>query len=272
MKRILGAILLGSLFLAPFAIFAQAAESDGLPPRSIDQLVGEHRLYAIDFLVFKRVAAGELALRPTAEPGVYEAQLTGRTLGVAAWLTGDRTQHYRSRMRLTEEGRLRSLVHESEIVKRKQGGWRHSGKRYTFDDARRQVVQERARNGEFSPGKVFELAAGESPADILTAFYNLRLGVYGAIVPGRRILIPTFSSKGSHNIVVDVLTTAERAPYRFFPDSGWLLRCRVDPEVFGTGRGELFIWLDESGAPARGIIEDLIGLGDVKGYQEDESS
>ncbi|MDT8441083.1 MAG: DUF3108 domain-containing protein [Desulfuromonadales bacterium] len=269
MRQVVRTVLLGLCLLTSLSTTGQAAVPASLPPLGLDQLVGEHLVYAIDFMVFKRIAAGELTLRPTDEAGIYEAELIGRTLGVAAWLTGDRTQHYRTRMRWDEDGRLHSLVHESQIDKRKRGEWRHSGKRFTFAADHRQVIQEKSKDGVFIPGKVFELPAGEPPADILTAFYNLRLGVYGEIVPGRKILIPTFTSKGLREIVVDVLTVAERAPYRFFPNSGWLLRCRIDPEVFGTSRGELFIWFDEAGVPARGIIEDVIGLGDVRGYQEE---
>ena len=45
-----------------------------------------------------------------------------------------------------------------------------------------------------------------------------------------------------------------------------LVKAVVDPEIFETDTGNLYIWFDNEGTPERGIIEDMIGLGDIKGY------
>lgn len=241
-------------------------------PDSWGGLAGEHYVYDLDFLFFHNLAEGEIRLEATGQPGQYRAELIGRTLGVAAWLTGDRTQRYTSLMEQTADGRLRSLVHEADILKRKDGVWKDRSKRYRFDYAAGKVYQEKGRDGVYHPGATFELPAGEEPVDLLTAFYNLRAGFYGPLVAGTRIEVPTFSSRGLSIIEVSVLTASERAGLKAFPVDGLLLKVLVDPEVFETGGGAIYVWLDKAGRPLRGVVEDIIGMGDVRGYYREEKS
>ena len=62
----------------------------------------------------------------------------------------------------------------------------------------------------------------------------------------------------------------EQASQDYFPDHGLLIQVMVDPEIFETNSGSLYVWFDDQGVPGRGIIEDLIGLGDVRGYLDKE--
>lgn len=249
-----------------------AASRDDVFSVCEQDLVAEHHVYSLDFLVFRNLAEGELRLRAADQPGVLRAELIGRTLGVAAWLTGDRTQRYISFMEKQADGSLRSLSHESQILKRKADGWQNRRKHYRFDYVQRKVFQTKARSGGFSPSKEFDLPAGEQPVDILTGFYNLRAGCYGALIPGRRLEIPSFSSKGLSTIGIEVLLPAERQELTFFPSNGTLLQVTLDPEVFETTDGNMYIWFNDSGQPARGILENVIGLGDVRGRLRKEAS
>jgi hypothetical protein len=233
-------------------------------------MAGEHHEYTLDFLVFKDLAEGGLQLVAEKTPGRYRAELVAHTLGVASWLSGDRTQSYVSVMEEDAAGRLRSVSYESTIHKRKGGKWSDRQKRYHFDYQAGKVYQERGVNGQFTPGLVFELPSGEVPVDILTGFYNLRAGVYGRLTPGTHLHIPTFTSSGISTIDVEVLTGPGRLAWPFFPASGILLQVRVDPEVFDTGDAALFVWFDETGRPARGIVENVIGMGNVYGRLREE--
>ncbi len=40
---------------------------------------------------------------------------------------------------------------------------------------------------------------------------------------------------------------------------------KIDPKIFETGSGILYVWFNNEGVPERGIVEDMIGLGDVMG-------
>lgn len=236
------------------------------------QLTGEDHSYGIDFLFFTRLAEGELRLTATKEANVLRAELIGRTLGIASWLTGERTQTYRSLMRIMPDGSLDSIEYESEIKKKKWGHWKNQTKIRRFDYQRGAITETRVKQGVISSTKELDIPGGKHPVDILTAFYNLRSGVYGPLQRGTRILIPTYSSKGFIDFEVNVLTREEQLRQGYFPEHGLLIQVTVDPEVFDTDSGSLYVWFDERGVPGRGIIEDLIGLGDIRGYLDKEGT
>jgi hypothetical protein len=162
-------------------------------------------------------------------------------------------------------GRMRSVSHLSSIHKKKDGVWIDRQKRYRFDYQAGKVFQENGDNGIFSPGPVFELPAGNTPVDLLTGFYNLRAGIYGTIAPGKTLRIPTFTSKGVSEIEVEVMEVARRQSLPFFPANGTLVQLKIDPEVTDVGDVALYVWFDDAGRPARGVLGNVIGLGDVEG-------
>lgn len=246
-------------------IIGIASPAHPLTTEKIRTLVGEDYRYSIDFLLFDNLADGGLRLVAEPQPGRYRAELVGRTLGVAAWLTGERTQRYTAIMEEAEDGVLRSVVYESAILKRKDGELSNRSKRYRFDYQAGKVYLDKGVDGNFKMVEEYPLPPGQTPVDILTGFYNLRAGVYGPLVPGSRLQIPTFTTKGVSIISVEVLEKPAPATQAFFPADGTLLRIKVDPEVFDTGDAHLYAWLDPSGRPTRGIVENVIGMGDVYG-------
>ncbi|MGD9019628.1 MAG: DUF3108 domain-containing protein [Desulfuromonadales bacterium] len=262
-------ILFSSLPLA-MADIAMTQEFGVITPLS--QITGEDHSYGIDFLFFTRLAEGELRLVATKEANVLRAELIGRTLGIASWLAGERTQTYRSLMRIMPDGSLNSIEHESEITKKRWGQWTNRGKIRRFDYERRKITEVRLKEGVVSSSKELDIPGGKHPVDLLTAFYNLRSGVYGPLQRGTRILIPTYSGKGFIDFEVNVLTREEQARQHDFPDHGLLIQVNVDPEIFDTKSGSLYVWFDDLGVPGRGIVEDMIGLGDVRGYLDKEGT
>jgi len=240
--------------------------------KPLSQLTGEDYSYGIDFLFFSRLAEGELRLFETGEPNVLRAELIGRTLGIASWLAGDRTQTYSSLMRLMPNGSLDSIEHVSEIRKKRWGKWKNRGKIRHFDYEKGKITEEKLKEGVVVATKEHEIPDGQHPVDILTAFYNLRVGVYGPLQRGSKILIPTYSGKGFVDFEVEVLTVEDQAGQDYFADHGLLIRVKVDPEIFETNSSSLYVWFDDQGVPGRGIVEDMIGLGDVKGYLDQEGT
>lgn len=231
---------------------------------------GEILVYDIALLWFDRVAEGRLSFSPGDLPGTFRAELEARTLGVAARLTGDRAQRYVSLMEPGANGRLRSLSHEATIVKKKGERQEVRGKRYLFDYRKGEVLYQRFK-GEAPPSqRKIDIDRANPPNDILTAFYNLRRGAFGPLQPGGHYVIPAFSHKGRSNIVVDIVPAGGREDESFFPKRGLLARVTVDPEVFDTGGGYVYVWFDEEGRPVRGIVENVAGLGDVRGILRDK--
>ncbi len=241
-------------------------------PTTIQQLVGEDLRYAIDFLVFHRVAQGELRFSATAQPGAFRAELAGRSLGVVSWMSGERVQTYSSLMELTRDGSLRTVEYVSKVFKRRWGKRQNREYRYRYDYEHGKIFNEKGGNGVSRALTEHDIPEGQQPVDMLAAFYNLRIGVYGALVRGARLLIPTYSRGKFTDIDVQVMTHEQQAKQKYFPSHGILLQVRIDPEIFDTGSGNLYVWFDDAGVPGSGIVEDLIGMGDVRGYLDRENS
>ncbi|WP_432821038.1 DUF3108 domain-containing protein [Trichloromonas sp.] len=259
MKRTL---LLWSMF---FVAFAAPAAAEPPSAAGFDRWLGQSLRYDIDFLWFDSIAEGSLSFSAGIQPGTYRAVLEARTLGVAAWLTSDRVQRYVSVMEKSADGRLRALSYESQIIKGRGEKSKDRSKRYLFDHDQRQVRYQRGRDGSFGAAEVLPMAEGAPPNDILTAFFNFQAGFFGPLVPGGHYRIPTFSRNGTATIEAAVLPGPLWVRKDFFPANGLLVKVILDPEVFDTAGGALYIWFDKDRLPARGIVEKVIGLGDVYG-------
>ena len=175
-------------------------------------------------------------------------------------------------MRVLPDGSLESIEHRAAIRKTRWGKTKDRGKTRRFDYARGKITEQRFKDGVASSTREIDIPAGKHPVDILTAFYNLRAGVYGPLQRGARILIPTYSGKGFIDFVVNILTVEEQAKQHYFPEHGLLIQVVIDPEIFDNKSGSLYVWFDQKGIPARGIVEDMIGLGDVRGYLDKEGT
>lgn len=224
--------------------------------------VAERYQYDISFLWFSRIATGELSLQPAEEAGQWRAQLGAQTQGVAAWLTSERAQQYTSLMTLDKAGRLTALRHDSKAVKTEDGRQRIRLKSYLFDHEGQRIVEKVDRDGRKK--EEIQPMPPDTPSDVLTAFFNVRRGVYGPLKAGNRFRIPAYSRKGPTEIIVDVLGARQRPRRPKFPDQGLLLAVQVDQEIFDTNDGIVYVWLDEQGRPAQVVVENVVGLGDVR--------
>jgi len=250
-----------------FFVTVSAGLGGGLPTKSVQALAGEELSYFMDFLVFEKLATGRLSLAATDRPNVYRVELVGRTLGIASWLTGNRVQTYTTLMELAPDGSLRTIEHTSRVQKKTFGKIKDRGKRFRYNYETRKVSMAKARDGVYRPGEDFVFPEGVQPVDMLAAFYNLRAGLYGPLAYGAEFKIPSLTRDGFSDIEVVILTVEEQAKHSHFPSDGMLLQITLDPEVFDTGGGSIYVWFNGFGTPERGIVEDVIGLGNVKGYR-----
>lgn len=231
----------------------------------LSQMLDEHQSFDIAFLWFDRLASGNLFLSEDEEPGRYRAVLEARTLGLAAWLTKDRLQRYESLMERREDGRLQTVNHSSTIYKGKGSKRRGRTKTFHYNYDQRLVEISVERDGVVTNGEPLPMVEGEQPQDILTAFYNFRAGYYGPIRPGRNVSIPTFTRKGESEILIDLLTRSEWPKGLKVPEGSVLARITLDPEIFKTGGGRVYVWFNQAGIPDGGVVEKVLGMGDVRG-------
>lgn len=221
--------------------------------------------YDISFLWFDRLARGELRFRLGKTPGVYEAELDASSLGVASWVTGNRRHHYLTQMELMPDGRMRTLFQQSLIAKGEGKDRREKGKRYVFDYTGKKVRVFRLSGGGEREDASFPMASSEQPNDFLTCIFNFRAGRFGALREGAVFHIPTFTRKGAAEITIRILTPAERKKVKGFPSGGMLAKVILDSEELEKETGSVYVWFDENGRPARGLVENVLGLGNVRG-------
>lgn len=231
---------------------------------AFQDVCGEQLSYDIAFLWFDRLAEARLSLRAGDVPGRFRAVLEARTLGLASWLTGDRVQRYSSELSLDGDGYLCPLSYDADMYRTKQGKLKTRLKHWQFDFSRRQVVERVRRNGRERPETVFPLGDGPLPFDILGAFYNFRAGLFGPLQAGEIFRAATFARGKPSAIRIEILTDEQRPSGDELPAGGSVARVVLDPEVFDSGDGTLFIWFDDRWRPVKVLVKNVIGLGDVQ--------
>jgi hypothetical protein len=224
----------------------------------------EQLSYDIAFLWFDRLAEARLSLSARETPGRFRVVLEARTLGLAAWLTGNRVQRYSSELSLHDDGYLRPLSYDADMYKTTRGQRTIRLKHWQFDFSRRQVVERVRRNGRARPETVYLMEDGPLPFDILGAFYNFRAGLLGPLQPGKNFRVATFARGRPSEIGIEILTGEQRPSGDDLAEGGSVVRVVLDPEVFDSGDGTLLIWFDDRWRPVKVVVKNVIGLGDVR--------
>lgn len=259
------ALLVAAFLLTPVTS-VQALSPKVMPQAAhpVEALVGERLTYDIGFLWFDRLAEGTMTLERGEQTGTYLIRMHARTLGVAAFLTGNRVERFRTLMEIGPDGLLRPLRHDARTRRDKGGEQRERIKHYRFDYQNHRIHYQKSKNGRIVADEDYALSAERPLLDILSALYNLRLGFFGP--PGdSRIMIPTFHPDGPEEIVIAPLSLDSRAERKFFSGAAYLCRILVDPSVFGTRGRDILASFDARWRPYRGVIKNVIGLGDVRG-------
>lgn len=256
---LLFAWLLAVCVLLPASVIASIS-----PSHPIETLVGEQLTYDVSFLWFDQLAEGSITLQHGEVPGTYLAVMEARTLGVANFITRHRVERHQTLMEVGPNGLLRPLQHSSHTFKGKGKSLKEKRKSYAFDYESGQVVYKRIKNNQITSNRVLPLKTDGPVYDILSAFYNLRLEAFGAL-DQQAIHMPTFHRKKMQEIVVEPVIDLSEGDKKFFATEGTLCKILVDPSVFKTEGSELYVCFDQNNRLVRGIIKNVIGLGDVKG-------
>jgi hypothetical protein len=249
------------LLLVPLA---PAQAQTGVRQGAIDALIGESLHYDMSFLWFERLAVGFIEFLPTADPAVYLLRMEARTRGLAALFTSNRIEKFETIVDIGSHGQLRPLSHSSHRITGSGDSISQRTVRYTFDYQAGTIRYERIKNGKVHEDEWFDLNPAEPVYDVVSAFYNLRLGYFG--IPGTdKILIPTFHHRGEQEIVVEPVEKMRSAENLFFGDGGRLCRVLMDPAIFDTHSRDVLLSFDEQMRLDKGIIKRVIGLGDLRG-------
>ncbi|MBU4231065.1 MAG: DUF3108 domain-containing protein [Proteobacteria bacterium] len=150
-------------------------------------VIREDLEYQISLGPWSDVARVHLVLMEL-EPGRYLAEFSGAAQGMWRLLSRWLPERYQTEMVL-REGRLVPLVYREEFVNQGQ----HVLKEYRFDHEHgRLSLWRRADGGD--PVKKWEVPLKDPVYDLLTLFYQVRLGAFGPLPGGatlRVMVLPT---------------------------------------------------------------------------------
>lgn len=261
--RLITVIILLAFTLPAVGVFAaQAVLESGHP---INRMLGEKLSYDISFLWFDHLAEGTISFSSGPETGQYTALLEAHTLGIAAFLTRNRVERIETVMEIGPDGLLRPLVKNKHSTKGVGDSKKERIRISKFNYADHTVLHEKWSTGKPSQKKIYPLGQKEQVYDILSAFYNLRAGLFGPVIYGPALTLPTFTLRGIEEIMVSRVAEDEPNRHSFFPDGTILCKVSVDPDAFGTKGREIFVGFDAQMIPHRAVVENVIGLGDVRG-------
>jgi hypothetical protein len=265
--------LIGLPFFWSFPFYAREAKADllNLPQirrgDSISEFFkGEELVYEIGVWIFKRVALGTLTFKEMRGKGRYMAILQAETLGILGWVARYRVDTYCSIMEEVEGGRrLRSLSFEEDV----KIGSKVMKRIHLFDYQKRKWVQMKRRKDGVMVRTEEEIPPGMVYDDFLTASYNFRYGVYGAIERGKKYSVATFPRKGSSSYELTVAGKEEEENRRRSESSkdgkDFYLKLYLDPAITHSKEGLIEGWLSKETYPLEGAIKDVILFGDVTG-------
>ena len=227
---------------------------------------GEQLEYEMGFWLAKRAAMGKLTFKQHETQGRYVATLQTETLGVLGWVARYRVDVYRSTMEEIDGGkRLRSLIFDEEVI---IGGKRRR-RSHTFDHVKRKWTVERLRKNGTIDRTVRDIPKGKIYDDFVTAGYNFRYGVYGAIERGKTYVVPTFPRKGASTYEIRVASVEEeqqrRKSEKLKEGKDFYVKLQLDPDLTHSSEGIVEGWLSEDLYPIEGAIKDVMLVGDVTG-------
>jgi len=237
--------------------------SSAVALKNIDFFLREKVNYDIHFLWFTKAAAGRLLFSREGEG--FKAILEAETKGFIGLVTLYRKHTYISHMSYFPERKKMRVDFFERYVK----VGRSEEKTLTWTDYNRMLL----RRKDYKKGRLVEDAKEPIPPgveyeDILSAFYNVRLGYYGPIRRGRQFIIRSLPSEGVSTIEVHFTTREEstKSGHLFgddFNENMLSARVKVSKELFKSETGEVNLLFDDALIPVYGVVKDYIGFGDI---------
>lgn len=271
LKTVLSAlVVLGIIFAQGQPV--HAGQPVSLPPQ-------EEFKYNIKFLMFTRAAQGRLRIY---RQGVnrYRAELIAETKGLIGILMYGRKNHYISELEFNPKNRQFISRLYTKLVYRQSGIERTTA---AIDTKNGLVKWKYYFRDKLIGEGVDPLPKGARVEDLLSAFFNFRLGSLGPLEPGRKMVLftlPNYKAKALkenfseeekkfQKFEITIPHTGTMRTYRKkfgrTKEKGLLALVKVPKSLFGQETGEVRVWFNPKMAPIAATVEDAILFGDVSG-------
>ncbi len=188
-------------------------------------------------------------------PERYLAEFSGAARGMWTLLSRWLPESYQTEMELFN-GRLRPLVYRELI----RVGGKQVLKEYRFDYRRGLLEYWRRVEGQaFS--KRWQVPLNEPVYDVLTLFYNIRLGGFGSLLPGQTLTVKTIPTPEPEELLIS-----------FGPQTAQGSKVMiVVRESSGSERGPYFLFMGPEGVP-REAWTRVLTFGKLTGHLLDSQA
>jgi len=225
--------------------------------RTPDVFKGEELAFDISFWLFKNAAHAQMTFKKTGD--IYIATMEAQTSGFIGFISRNLNERMTSTMRFdSRRGCFQPLSYQEVFTQ----GERTRKRTVTFNHDKRVFTVTYEGTGVKKKTITKKLFKPDCD-DLLTAFYNVRLGYYADTHKGSRFPIIIYTKERPSTMQVS------------FPDDGRILPknpCNgthyvvisMDKDLTSIASKELNGWLSKDLVPLCGTVEDAYLFGDLK--------
>ncbi len=127
---------------------------------------------------------------------------------------------------------------------------------YQYDQGTYTVIRE-GYGGK--PLRKTRKVEGEAVDDILTAFYNLRLGCFGVVQPECRLTIPVLVNE--KKAYISLVFDGKKAPRR--PAAAYYAEASMSRHISEVRSKRISGWFTDRLVPLKGVIKNAYYFGDI---------
>jgi hypothetical protein len=260
-------LALGSMWIPRGHVHGAAPPGGSSPHGAVGHLVGEVLQYRARCPLVAEVASGEIRFRKIGGTEQYLATLETRLQGVLGLVTLQRVDLFASLMEWSERyGRLLPLWHADQVSTK--GSWRR--KVLTFDSDRAGYVEHRLHPDPKRGGVRRWKSAGRILDDPLSAFYNWRIGAFGALGEGRSYVVDNLARKEPLSLRFHTSPEEESRRLRAMEPEPvgkvYHLTAHLDVELHEAFSGDIEAWLDGDWVPVEGRANRVRLVGEATAY------
>ncbi len=218
--------------------------------------IGEYLSYAISFWLFKNAASADMTFVKTSRG--YEAVVEAQTSGVIGFLTRNMRETMKSVMRFDQKNcrfeplLFQEVMRQGEHERKKTVEFHHEKKVmvviYENTNREKRVIQKALPQGNID--------------DLLSAFYNLRLGCYGNIKQGNNVAFTVWVKETPSKILINFPRSPakqQRPPF----EAAYYAILSMDKNTTNIASKKLIGWLAHDLVPLRGMVENAYLFGDL---------
>jgi hypothetical protein len=231
----------------------------------IASFVGEALEYQLDCLMLPKIATGRLEFKKIHEKAMFLATLRTKVEGVLGLLTFQRSDIFASVMAWSEDrGRFLPQWYAEQVSRRTS--WKR--KVLVFSQEKERYTEHKIYPDHCHLKR--KRTRGRILDDPLSAFYNWRIGAFGALGPGQSQRIDNLAK---NDPFVLQLTTASMEEARIrkaesLDSDQWtyFMRAQLGQEVLEVIRGEVEGWLSEDWVPLYAKGTKVRWIGELSGH------